>query len=208
MRSRHTRLRPRRLAALLALLAAALGSGTAGAAPTPPPDDPALAQSVAPDEAAASGPAVIDVGHVDVGPRVVDGQWQVMARDDSGPAPVWRDPARTALHVTDAALMDAPTDPAYDFMGGRAGERWYVVAPDPEPRRRLAGLEHPGPRRHPDRAAGRHHEHRPRQRPRARLDVPPERHLRQAPAPHGLPDKGAPGRVGGCQHPRPRQLGL
>lgn len=127
MRPCHTRLRPRRLAALLALLAAALGSGTAGAAPTPPPDDPALAQSVAPDEAAASGPAVIDVGHVDVGPRVVDGQWQVMARDDSGPAPVWRDPARTVLHVTDAALMDAPTDPAYDFMGGRAGERWYVV---------------------------------------------------------------------------------
>ncbi len=127
MRSCHTRLRPRRLAALLALLAAVLGSGTAGAAPTPPPDDPALAQSVAPDEAAASGPAVIDVGHVDVGPRVVDGQWQVMARDDSGPAPVWRDPAQTVLHVTDAALMDAPTDPAYDFMGGRAGERWYVV---------------------------------------------------------------------------------
>lgn len=127
MRPCHTRLRPRRLTALLALLAAVLGSGTAGAAPTPPPDDPALAQSVAPDEAAASGPAVIDVGHVDVGPRVVDGQWQVMARDDSGPAPVWRDPARTVLHVTDAALMDAPTDPAYDFMGGRAGERWYVV---------------------------------------------------------------------------------
>lgn len=124
MRPCHTRLRPRRLAALLA---AVLGSGTAGAAPTPPPDDPALAQSVAPDEAAASGPAVIDVGHVDVGPRVVDGQWQVMARDDSGPAPVWRDPAQTVLHVTDAALMDAPTDPAYDFMGGRAGERWYVV---------------------------------------------------------------------------------
>lgn len=64
---------------------------------------------------------------MDVGPRVVGGQWQVMARDDSGPAPVWRDPARTVLHVTDAALMDAPTDPAYDFMGGRAGERWYVV---------------------------------------------------------------------------------
>lgn len=127
MRPCHTRLRPRRLAAVLALLAAVLGSGTAGAASTPPPDDPALAQSVAPDEAAASGPAVIDVGHVDVGPRVVDGQWQVMARDDSGPAPVWRDPARTVLHVTDAALMDAPTDPAYDFMGGRAGERWYVV---------------------------------------------------------------------------------
>lgn len=126
MRPCHTRLRPRHLAAVLALLAV-LGSGTAGAAPTPPPDDPALAQSVAPDEAAASGPAVIDVGHVDVGPRVVDGQWQVMARDDSGPAPVWRDPARTVLHVTDAALMDAPTDPAYDFMGGRAGERWYVV---------------------------------------------------------------------------------
>ena len=127
MRPCHTRLRPRRLAIVLALLATVLGSGTAGAAPTPPPDDPALAQSVAPDEAAASGPDVIDVGHVDVGPRVVDGQWQVMARDDSGPAPVWRDPAQTVLHVTDAALMDAPTDPAYDFMGGRAGERWYVV---------------------------------------------------------------------------------
>ena len=118
------RLRTRGAVASLAVGIIALALGTA---PARAADDPALDQTVAADEEASTESTVIGTGHVDIGPRMVDGQWSVALRDDSGAHPVWRDPDRTVLRVTDAALMDAPTDPAYDFMGGRAGERWYVV---------------------------------------------------------------------------------
>ncbi|WP_051259456.1 choice-of-anchor M domain-containing protein [Schaalia suimastitidis] len=86
-----------------------------------------LTQTVTSDEASDDASTVISRGHVDLGPRIVDGQWMVRARDDSGQKPVWRAPANTVLHVTDAALMDAPTDDMYNFMGASAGQRWYVV---------------------------------------------------------------------------------
>ena len=86
-----------------------------------------LTQTVTSDEASDDAASVISRGHVDLGPRIVDGQWMVRARDDSGQTPVWRAPANTVLHVTDAALMDAPTDDMYNFMGANAGQRWYVV---------------------------------------------------------------------------------
>lgn len=114
------------LALLLALVLLALPVPRAAADETPAPD-PALAQTVTGDEATAQGPAVVDAGHVDVGPRLVDGKWRVMARDDSGSEPVWRDPDELVLRVSDAALMDAPTDEAYSFMGASGGERWYVI---------------------------------------------------------------------------------
>ncbi|WP_196716636.1 choice-of-anchor M domain-containing protein [Actinomyces trachealis] len=111
-----------------ALLAPLLACGPAAlAAPGGDATDPALQQTVTSDEAASTEPATVKAGHVDVGPRVVDGKWTVQARDDSGAAPVWRDPDQTVLQVTDSALLDAPTEPAYSFMGGQAGESWYVV---------------------------------------------------------------------------------
>lgn len=114
------------LALLVALVLLAMPVPRAAADETPAPD-PALAQTVTGDETTAQGPAVVDAGHVDVGPRLVDGQWRVMARDDSGSEPVWRDPDELVLRVRDTALMDAPTDEAYSFMGASAGERWYVI---------------------------------------------------------------------------------
>lgn len=90
-------------------------------------DDPNLAQSVSSDEAQVSGQHVIERGHVDVGPRVVDGQWSVMARDDSGPAPVWRDPNEVVLKVGDASKLPAPTDSVYAFMEGEEGQEWYII---------------------------------------------------------------------------------
>ena len=108
--------------ALALALALALGTAPARAA-----DDPALDQTVGADEEASTESAVIDTGHVDIGPRMVDGQWSVALRDDSGAHPVWRDPDRTVLRVTDAALMAAPTGSDYAFMGAQAGEQYYVV---------------------------------------------------------------------------------
>ena len=40
---------------------------------------------------------------------------------------MWRDPDRTVLRVSDAALMAAPTGSDYAFMGAQAGEQYYVV---------------------------------------------------------------------------------
>ena len=104
------------------IIALALGTAPARAA-----DDPALDQTVAADEEASTESAVIGTGHVDIGPRMVDGQWSVALRDDSGAHPVWRDPDRTVLRITDAALMAAPTGSDYAFMGAQAGEQYYVV---------------------------------------------------------------------------------
>lgn len=114
-------------AALLAALLLPLPVPGAVAAPGDDATDPALQQTVSAGETVSQEPAVVGSGHVDVGPRVVDGQWSVQLRDDSGDQPVWRDPASTVIQVSDAALLDAPTEPAYSFMGGQAGERWYVV---------------------------------------------------------------------------------
>lgn len=118
------RLRTRGAIASLAVGIIALASGTA---PALAADDPALEQTVGADEEASTESAVIDTGHVDIGPRMVDGQWSVALRDDSGAHPVWRDPNRTVLRVSDAALMAAPTGSDYAFMGAQAGEQYYVV---------------------------------------------------------------------------------
>lgn len=118
------RLRTRGAVASLAVGIIALALGTA---PARAADDPALDQTVAADEEVSTESAVIDTGHVDIGPRMVDGQWSVALRDDSGAHPVWRDPDRTVLRVSDAALMAAPTGSDYAFMGAQAGEQYYVV---------------------------------------------------------------------------------
>ena len=118
------RLRTRGAVASLAVGIIALALGTA---PARAADDPALDQTVGADEEASTESAVIDTGHVDIGPRMVDGQWSVALRDDSGAHPVWRDPDRTVLRVSDAALMAAPTGSDYAFMGAQAGEQYYVV---------------------------------------------------------------------------------
>ena len=118
------RLRTRGAVASLAVGIIALALGTA---PARAADDPALDQTVAADEKASTESTVIGTGHVDIGPRMVDGQWSVALRDDSGAHPVWRDPDRTVLRVSDAALMAAPTGSDYAFMGAQAGEQYYVV---------------------------------------------------------------------------------
>lgn len=118
------RLRTRGAVASLAVGIIALALGTA---PARAADDPALDQTVGADEEASTESAVIGTGHVDIGPRMVDGQWSVALRDDSGAHPVWRDPDRTVLRVSDAALMAAHTGSDYAFMGAQAGEQYYVV---------------------------------------------------------------------------------
>lgn len=115
--------------ALVGLAAAAALTMTLLPAPPARATDGGLDQTVTADEAVAEGRAVVDAGHVDIGPHrdPATGEWEVLARDDSGETPVWRHLDDLVLRVRDAALLDAPTDAAFDFMGEREGARWYVI---------------------------------------------------------------------------------
>ncbi|WP_428962144.1 choice-of-anchor M domain-containing protein [Micromonospora fluostatini] len=125
---KEERVRARRLLTVVpvVLLALAGPSGAAAAAPAPASPDAALDQSIAPDQPISPEPAVLSAGHVDIGPRYVDDQWTLLIHDDAVEA-VWRDPDRTVLRVTDAAIQPVPDDPAYEFLGVAAGTPVHVV---------------------------------------------------------------------------------
>jgi len=92
-----------------------------------PSSDPDLAQSVAAHEEWTGEASEISVGHVDLGPRLIDGQWRAGLRHDAESGAVWRDPNQTVLRVNDAAIMTAPNSADYPFLADVAGKPVYVV---------------------------------------------------------------------------------
>ena len=106
-------------------------SGTPGRAATSPATsatpsaDPALEQNVAANEPTSQTPAVIEAGHVDLGPRLIGGKLTVSLRDDSAASPVWRDPNKTVLRVRDGALIQVPQGEDYKFLAD--SKRVYVL---------------------------------------------------------------------------------
>ena len=92
-----------------------------------PSSDPDLAQSVAAHEEWTGEASEISVGHVDLGPRLIDGQWRAGLRHDAETGAVWRDPNQTVLRVSDAAIMTAPNSADYPFLADVAGKPVYVV---------------------------------------------------------------------------------
>ena len=89
--------------------------------------DPDLAQSVSAHEEWRGEASEISVGHVDLGPRLIDGQWRAGLRHDAETGAVWRDPNQTVLRVGDAAIMTAPDSADYPFLADVAGKPVYVV---------------------------------------------------------------------------------
>ena len=112
------------LVALLCAFAVIVGAPSSFADPTPDPD---LAQSVAAHEEWSNEASEIAVGHVDLGPRLIDGQWRAGLRHDAESGAVWRDPNQTVLRVSDAAIMTAPDSADYPFLADVAGKPVYVV---------------------------------------------------------------------------------
>lgn len=94
-------------------------------------DDPALQQRVSEDEELAAGQVSIDAGHVDLGPRYVDGEWTLLARDDTarleGGKAKWRQPEDVVFKVTDAAKLTLPEGDDYAFTGAAAGDDVWTV---------------------------------------------------------------------------------
>ena len=90
---------------------------------------PVLALLLAAQPAAVAQEAeqvVIAAGHVDLGPRLVDGQWTLQLRDDTGASPQWRELSDVVLHVPDAAKTTVPDDQAYAFLGDRGSGVWVL----------------------------------------------------------------------------------
>ena len=119
---------PRLGMSLSALLVSAflviVGAPSSFADPSPDPD---LAQSVAAHEEWSNEASEIAVGHVDLGPRLIDGQWRAGLRHDAESGAVWRDPNQTVLRVSDTAVMTAPDSADYPFLADVAGKPVYVV---------------------------------------------------------------------------------
>ena len=101
------------------------GAATAPATSATPSADPALEQNVAANEPISQTPAVIEAGHVDLGPRLIGGKLTVSLRDDSAASPVWRDPNKTVLRVRDGALIQVPQGEDYKFLAD--SKRVYVL---------------------------------------------------------------------------------
>lgn len=124
---------PRLGMSLSALLVSALlvivGAPSALADPT----DPDLAQSVAAHETWSGEASEISVGHVDLGPRLIDGQWRAGLRHDAEGGAVWRDPNQTVLRVSDAAIMTAPNSADYPFLSDVADKPVHVIPQTQKP---------------------------------------------------------------------------
>ena len=107
------------LAFIMSVFLVIVGAPSSFADPSPDPD---LAQSVAAHEEWRGEASEISAGHVDLGPRLIDGQWRAGLRHDAESGAVWRDPNQTVLRVSDAA------DSAdYPFLADVAGKPVHVI---------------------------------------------------------------------------------
>lgn len=90
-------------------------------------DKDPLKQVVGENEQFSTQPTEIKSGHMDIGPRVIDGKWQLAVRDDSRETPVWRSPESIVFRLPDQAMLTVPEGGAYDFTGANSGEKVHVV---------------------------------------------------------------------------------
>ncbi|MEU5153923.1 TIGR03773 family transporter-associated surface protein [Glycomyces sp. NPDC021274] len=104
----------------------------------------AEARSIANDGDANTGGAqadaactVIGDGHIDIGPRFVDGTWTAQLRDDTGSESVWRELEDVVLQVPDAALFPIP-EGDFGFLG-EPGQDIYML-----PQVQASGIVWPG----------------------------------------------------------------
>lgn len=130
---------PRRLGAALAalaLLACTQGVCAQPAAAADNPSDPALQQVVSDDEPIDRDATIVfDHGHCDLAPKLIDGNWELMARDDTVTPSVWRPLDNVVFKVSDKAIMKLPEGKDYAFTGAKPGDNVYVI-----PQSEIAGV--------------------------------------------------------------------
>lgn len=102
-------------------------------------EEKALEQKLSADEPIARGKVGISAGHVDLGPKFVDGQWRLMVHDDSKAEPVWRTLEDVVLVGSDATKLPVPDDARYSFVKASPGSDVYVI-----PQTEMSGVVWPG----------------------------------------------------------------
>lgn len=125
-------LRPRLIAlgtAGVLVITAVLAPSSALAMPDAPvpENDAALEQEVAEDEDIGDEQVVLEHGHVDIGPRLIDDAWQMLIRDDSVAPPVWRSPDDMVFHLSDEAIQPSPDHEDFDFLPTEPGHDLYLI---------------------------------------------------------------------------------
>ncbi|WP_217134478.1 choice-of-anchor M domain-containing protein [Leucobacter chinensis] len=116
----------RRIAAVGTALTTAvvlLFAGSAGALATDGSDEP----GIEPGQEFASERVIVNEGHLDFGPTLGTGEWQLNIHDDSGPVSVWRDLSDVVIEVSEAARQVIPDDATFSFLGEKAGSEVYVI---------------------------------------------------------------------------------
>jgi putative ABC transporter-associated repeat protein len=76
--------------------------------------------------AVAEERVVIADGHVDIGPRLVDGRWLLGLRDDTVSPQVWRSLDDVVLQVVDGACLRLPPGDAFSFLAPGGAEVWLL----------------------------------------------------------------------------------
>lgn len=89
-------------------------------------DDP-LDQTIGRDEEIGDEQVVLDHGHVDIGPRILDGEWLLLARDDSIAPPVWRSLRDMVFRLPETSILPAPADEEFAFIDAEPEEDLYVI---------------------------------------------------------------------------------
>lgn len=69
-------------------------------------------------------PIVISDGHVDIGPRFVDGKWRIQLRDDTTDPPKWRELSEVVLRAGDSSIIEVPSDNRFSFLGVPGSKVW------------------------------------------------------------------------------------
>ena len=72
-------------------------------------------------------PVMIQAGHADFGPTLIDGKWKLKIRDDTDDEPVWRDPENVVFKLGGNSIIPMPDDAAYSFIGEKPGTKLYVI---------------------------------------------------------------------------------
>lgn len=108
---------------------------SAGAEQAPEPD---LDQTIDPDQEVVADTAELTSGHIDVGPRFIEGAWTLMihddaAHDDETASSVWRHPDDAVFRVHDRAVLPVPEGDAYAFLGVEGGGDVHVVPQTQDP---------------------------------------------------------------------------
>lgn len=86
----------------------------------------------------AGAPVVISEGHVDMGPRIIDGVWRIQLKDDTTVPAVWRDLADVVLHAVEASRSKVPAGSQFEFLGPAGSDLWLL------PQAQQQGIVWPG----------------------------------------------------------------